>query len=141
MPITMILSLLTGKAKKPLLIALAIAVVLVGLMTGYFYVKQQGYENGYAVAEQQFLKEKDQAVAAAIKVLKQKNQSNQQIAEAYWKNELAKKPKIQTIEKRIIEYVQAQDPNDTRCQLDDNELFILQDLVAIANATTPKTEH
>jgi hypothetical protein len=141
MPITMILSLLTGKAKKPLLIALVIALVLLGLTSGYFYVKQQGYENGYMVAEQQFLKEKDQAVAAAIKVLKQKNQSNQQIAEAYWKNELAKKPKIQTIEKRIIEYVQAQDPNDTRCQLDDNELFILQDLVAIANATTPKTEH
>jgi hypothetical protein len=141
MPITMILSLLTGKAKKPLLIALAIAVVLLGLMTGYFYVKQQSYENGYAIAESQFLKEKDQAVAAAIKALKQKNQSNQQIAKAYWKNELAKQPKIQTIEKRIIEYVQAQDPNDTRCHLDNNELFILQDLVAIANATTPKTEH
>jgi hypothetical protein len=141
MPITMILSLLTGKAKKPLLIALAIAVVLLGLMTGYFYVKQQGYENGYTVAEHQFLKEKDQAVDAAIKALKQKNQSNQQIAATYWKNELAKQPKIQTIEKRIIEYVQAQDPDDTDCQLDDNELFILQDLVAIANATTPQTEH
>jgi uncharacterized protein (UPF0333 family) len=141
MPITMILSLLTGKAKKPLLIALAIAVVLLGLMTGYFYVKQQGYENGYTVAEHQFLKEKDQAVAAAINAAKQKNKSNQQIAKAYWKNELAKQPKIQTIEKRIIEYVQAQDPNDTRCQLDDNELFILQDLVVIANASTPQTEH
>jgi hypothetical protein len=141
MPITMILSLLTGKAKKPLLIALMIALVLLVLTSGYFYVKQQGYENGYAVAEQQFLKEKDQAVAAAIKALKQKNQSNQKIAATYWKNELAKQPKIQKIEKRIIEYVQAQDPNDTRCQLDDNELFILQDLVAIANATTPKTEH
>jgi ribosomal protein S20 len=74
-----------------------------------------------------------------FKALKQKNKSNQQIAKAYWQNELAKKPKIQTIEKRIIEYVQAQDPDDTHCQLDDNELFILQDLVAIANATTPKT--
>jgi hypothetical protein len=141
MPITMILSLLTGKAKKPLLIALVIVVVLMGLMTGYFYVKQQGYEHGFTVAEQQFLKEKDQAVAAAIKAVKQKNQSNQQIAKAYWQNELAKQPKIQTIEKRIIEYVQAQDPNDTRCQLDDNELFILQDLVAIANANTSQTEH
>jgi len=137
MPITMILSLLTGKAKKPLLIAFAIAVVLLGLMTGYFYIKQQGYENGYTVAEQQFLKEKDQAVAAAINAVKQKNKSNQKIAATYWKNELAKKPKIQMIEKRIIEYVQAQDPDDTDCQLDDNELFILQDLVAIANATTP----
>jgi Flp pilus assembly protein CpaB len=139
MPITMILSLLTGKAKKPLLIALAIAVVLLGLMSAYFYVEQQGYEHGYTVAEHQFLKEKDQAVAVAIKELKQKNKSNQQIAETYWKNELAKQPKIQTIEKRIIEYVQAQDPNDTHCQLDDNELFILQDLVAIAN--NPKTKH
>jgi hypothetical protein len=141
MPITMILSLLTGKAKKPLLIALVMALILLGLITGYFYVKQQGYENGYTVAEQQFLKEKDQAVAAAIKAVKQKNQTNQQIAETYWKNELAKKPKIQTIEKRIIEYVQAQDPHDNHCQLDDNELFILQDLVSIANATTPQAEH
>jgi uncharacterized protein (UPF0333 family) len=141
MPITMILSFLTGKAKKPLLIALLIALVLLVLTSGYFYVKQQGYENGYTVAEHQFLKEKDQAVASAIKAVKQKNQSNQAIAETYWKNELAKQPKIQTIEKRIIEYVQAQDPDDTHCQLDDNELFILQDLVAIANATTPNTEH
>jgi hypothetical protein len=141
MPITMILSLLTGKAKKPLLIALVIALVLLVLTSGYFYVKQQGYENGYAIAESQFLKEKDQAVATAINVVKQKNKSNQQIAKAYWQNELAKKPKIQTIEKRIIEYVQAQDTDDTHCQLDDNELFILQDLVAIANATTPEAEH
>jgi hypothetical protein len=141
MPITMIFSLLTGKAKKPLLIALVMALVLLGLMTGYFFVKQQGYEHGYTVAEHQFLKEKDQAVAVAIKELKQKNQSNQQIAATYWKNKLAKKPKIQTIEKRIIEYVQAQDPNDTHCRLDDNELFILQDLVAIANANNPKTKH
>jgi hypothetical protein len=141
MPITMILSLLTGKAKKPLLIALVIAIVLLVLTSGYFYVKQQGYENGYAVAESQFLKEKDQAVAAAIHAVKQKNQSNQAIAATYWKSELAKQPKIQTIEKRIIEYVQAQDPDDTHCQLDDNELFILQDLVAIANANTPQTEH
>jgi hypothetical protein len=141
MPITMIISLLTGKAKKPLLIALMIALVLLVLTSGYFYVKQQGYENGYTVAEHQFLKEKDQAVDAAIKALKQKNQSNQQIAATYWKNELAKQPKIQTIEKRIIEYVQVQDPDDTDCQLDDNELFILQDLVAIANANSPQTEY
>jgi hypothetical protein len=137
MPITMILSLLTGKAKKPLLIALAIAIALLVLTSGYFYVKQQGYEHGYAFAESQFLKEKDQAVTEAIKALKQKNKSNQLIAEAYWQNELAKQPKIQTIEKRIIEYAQAQYPDDTRCQLDDNELFILQDLVSIANATAP----
>jgi len=137
MPITMILSLLTGKAKKPLLIALAMALVLLGLMSAYFYVKQQDYENGYTVAEQQFLKEKDQAVGAAIKAVKQKNQNNQQIAETYWKNALAKKPKIQTIEKRIIEYVQTQDPDDTHCQLDGNELFILQDLVSITNSNTP----
>jgi hypothetical protein len=55
-------------------------------MTCYFYVKQQGYKHGYTVAEQQFLKKKDQAVAAAIKALKQKNpsnQSNQQIAAVY----------------------------------------------------------
>jgi hypothetical protein len=141
MPITVILSLLTGKAKKPLLIALTIAIVLLVLTSGYFYVKQQGYENGYMVAESQFLKEKDQAVAAAINAVKQKNQSNQAIAANYWKSELVKQPKIQTIEKRIIEYVQTQDLDDTDCQLDDNELFILQDLVAIANTNTPQTDH
>jgi len=139
MPITMILSFLTGKAKKPLLIAVVIALVLLGLMIGYFYVKQQGYENGYTVAEHQYLKEKDQAVAAAINAVKKKNQSNQQIAAAYWKSELAKQPKIQAVGKRIIEYVQTQDPSDTQCQLDDNELLIIQDLVTIAN--NAPTEH
>jgi len=83
----------------------------------------------------------NQAVADAVKEIKDKNQANQKIAEDYWKNELAKKPKIQTIEKRIIEYVQAQDPNDTHCQLDDNELFILQNLVSIANTNTAQAEH
>ena len=141
MPIGMILSFFTGKAKKPLFIALGFAIFLLLLTSGYLYAKQQGYENGYTVAEHKFLKEKDQALAAAIKEVKQKNQTNRQIAEAYWKNELAKKPKIQTVEKRIIEYVQAQDPNDTHCQLDDNELFILQDLVSIANANTPQGEY
>jgi len=139
MPIGMILSLFTGKAKKPLFIALGFALALLLLTSGYFYAKQQGYENGYTVAEHKFLKEKDQAVNEAIKEIKQKNQTNQKIAESYWKNELAKKPKIQTVEKRIIEYVQAQNPNDTHCQLDDNELFILQDIVSIAN--TPPADY
>ncbi|WP_028865291.1 hypothetical protein [Psychromonas aquimarina] len=141
MPIAMLLNLFTGKAKKPLLIALAVVVVLLTLTAGYFYAKQLGYENGYSAAEHQFLKEKDQAVADAVKAIKDKNQRNQQIAETYWKNELAKKPKIQTIEKRIIEYVQAQDPDDTHCQLDDNELFILQDLVSITNTNTAENDH
>lgn len=141
MPIGMILSFVTGKAKKPLLIALGFAIVLLLLTSGYLYAKHKGYENGYTVAEHKFLKEKDQAVSDAINEVNQKNQTNQQIAETYWKNELAKKPKIQTVEKRIIEYVQAQDPNDTRCQLDDNELFILQDLVSIANTNTPQANH
>ncbi|WP_028865282.1 hypothetical protein [Psychromonas aquimarina] len=141
MPVTMLLNLLTGKAQKPLLIALAVVVVLLTLTAGYFYAKQQGYKDGYIVAEHQYLKEKDQAVATAIKEVKQKNQRNQQIAEAYWKNELAKKPKIQTIEKRIIEYVQTQDPDDTHCQLDDNELFILQKLVSVANTNISQTDH
>lgn len=139
MPIGMILSFFTGKAKKPLLIALGFALFLLLLTSGYLHAKHTGYENGYTVAEHKFLKEKDQAVKEAIKEVNQKNQTNQQIAETYWKNELAKKPKIQTVEKRIIEYVQAQDPNDTHCQLDDNELFILQDLVSIANTT--QAEH
>jgi len=45
------------------------------LISAYFFSKQQGYKNAYTVAEQQFLKEKDQTVAAAIKQVKQKAQS------------------------------------------------------------------
>jgi len=42
------------------------------LISAYFFSKQQGYKNAYTVAEQQFLKEKDQTVAAAIKELNRK---------------------------------------------------------------------
>lgn len=133
MIIATIISLFTGSAKKPLFIALACALLLLALTGGYFYARHQGYQSGYTVAEHQFLKEKDEAVALAIKTIKRKNQSNQEIATLYWKNELAKKPKIQTIEKRIVEYVEVN--NSDVCQLDDDELLILQDLISTVNSS------
>ncbi|WP_022940114.1 hypothetical protein [Psychromonas hadalis] len=134
MPITILLSLLTGKAKKPFIIILLIGAVLTALTAGYFYVKAQGYENGYTVAEHKYLQEKQKAVISAIKQVNRKNQTNSDIAKAYWQNELAKKPKIETIEKRIIEYVEVN--NSDECLLNDDELFILTDLIDIANGTT-----
>jgi hypothetical protein len=141
MPIAMILSLFTGSAKKPLLIAVSICVFLVALTAGYFYVKAQGYQAGYTTAEHKYLQEKELAVISAIKQVNRKNQANAEIAKAYWQSELAKKPKIQTIEKRIVEYVETNSDSDV-CMLNDDELFILADLVDIANgATTPETSN
>ena len=135
------LNLFTGNAKKPLLIALALTVFALLLTGGYLYAKQQGYDNGYVVAEHYYLQAQQQAVANAIKQTNQDNVRNTEIANRYWQKELAKKPKIQTIEKRIVEYVETTRDSDT-CQLDDGELFILQDLVSIANGdATAATRH
>jgi hypothetical protein len=134
MLIAMIIKLFAGSAKKPLLIALAIAIVLLGLTAGYFYAKHQGYETGYTVAEHKYLQEKERAVIEAIKGANRRNQSNNEIAKAYWQQQMDKKPKIQTIEKRIIEYVEV--TNNDECLLNDDELFILRDLIDIANGAT-----
>lgn len=135
------LNLFTGNAKKPLLITLGLTVFILFLTGAYFYAKQQGYDNGYIVAEHHYLQAQQQAVASAIKQTNQVNARNTEIANSYWQKELAKKPKIQTIEKRIVEYVETTRDSDT-CQLDDGELFILQDLVSIANGdATAATRH
>lgn len=77
---------------------------------------------------------KSEAVARAIEQTNKINEENAQIAEDYWRGVTEQKPKIQTIEKRIVEYVKT---NDTgRCDIDDGELHILTDLVDIVNHTT-----
>lgn len=134
MLIAMILKLFAGSAKKPLLIALITGVVLMLLTAGYFSIKSQAYQAGYRTAEHQFLQEKERAVIEAIKGANRRNQSNNEIARAYWQQQMDKKPKIQALEKRIIEYVEV--TNNDECLLNDDELFILGDLVDIANGAT-----
>lgn len=108
-------------------------IIILMLMALFAYqdAKQQGFDEGFEAASTAALKSKDKAVARAIKETNQVNQENAQFAQEHWANELAKKPKIQTIEKRIIEYVATTDPN--HCPLDDSELHILQELTSIAN--------
>ena len=130
-PVALIISFFTGSAKKPLIIALAIIAILVALGSAYFYVKTNAYENGYKIAEHKYLLEKQQAVTEAINQVNQKNKLNNEVAITYWKNKLAQKPKLKTIEKEVIKYVQTN--NDAVCMLDDNELHILTELVTIAN--------
>ncbi|RUM91071.1 MAG: hypothetical protein DSZ27_07370 [Thiomicrospira sp.] len=76
---------------------------------------------------------KSEAVARAIKQANKVNEENAQIAEDYWRGVTAQKPKIKTIEKRIIEYVKTNDTS--RCDIDDSELHILTDIVDIVNHT------
>ena len=130
-PVAAAISLFSGSAKKPLIIALAIITVLVALGIAYFYVKTTAYENGYKIAEHKYLLEKKQAVNEAINQVNQKNKLNNEVAKTYWENKLAQKPKLKTIEKEVIKYVQTN--NDSKCMLSDNELHIITELVTIAN--------
>ena len=103
-PVAAAISLFSGSAKKPLIIALAIIAVLVALGSAYFYVKNNAYENGYAIAEHKYLLEKEQAVTEAISQVNKKNKLNNEVAKTYWENKLAKKPKLKTNEKEVIKY-------------------------------------
>ena len=125
-----ILSFIIGPAKKPIMIILA-------LVAAYFFVKSTGYDEGYAAAELKYLTEKQTAITAAINEVNQKNQRNNQISKKYWEKQLAQKPKLQTIEKRIIEYVEKN--NGDSCMLDDDELLILTELTNAANGNTKAT--
>lgn len=78
--------------------------------------------------------EKSEAVARAIEQTNQINEQNAAIAEAYWQEQAVKAPKIRTIEKRIVEYVESTDTG--RCDIDDRELHILTDLVDVVNHGT-----
>lgn len=131
---TQIISFITGPAKKPLLILIAISLVFMALATAYFQVEKKGYNQGYTVAENKYLLEKEQAVNAAVNAVNEKNELNNQVSKEYWEKKLAQQPKIQTVEKRIIEYVES-NSNDV-CMLDDDELLILTELTNIANGNT-----
>lgn len=129
--------LLGGTTPKKLM-NIAIIVLTVCL---FLYVKNLGFKDGVSVTTSKYEKALTKAVDEAVQKADKKNEANKSIAQAYWENELAKKPKIETIEKRIIEYVEIQIASDAdECLLDDGELFILQDLVTIANSTTKDTD-
>jgi len=130
-PVAAVISLFSGSAKKLLLLALAIMVVLVALGSAYFYVKTQAYEQGYKTAEHKYLLENELAIMTAINEVNQKNKRNNEVAKTYWEKKLAQKPKRQTIEKEVIKYVQTN--NNDKCMLSDNELHIITELVNIAN--------
>jgi len=136
-PVAAVISLFSGSAKKPLIIAIAIIAVLVALGSAYFYVKTNAYENGYAIAEHKYLLEKEQAVTEAISQVNQQNKLNNEVAKNYWEQKLAQQPKLKTIEKEVIKYVQTN--NDAECMLSDNELHILTELVTIANNSNTQT--
>ena len=110
-------------------------VVIVMVASGCVYMTNKAYNNGVTVTALKYEKAQSEAIEIAMSEAKAKNKANQTIAQAYWENELSKKPKIKTIEKRIIEYVEIQIASDSdECLLDDGELFIIQDLVSIANS-------
>lgn len=111
---------------------------LVGLLIlavfAYFSGKSEGYDNGFTKAKADCLQQQHQAVARAIEQTNRINEENAQIAAAAYQQELAKKPKIQTIEKRIIQYATNHSPG--HCDLDDSELHILADLTRTINGST-----
>ncbi|WP_373020698.1 hypothetical protein [Thiomicrorhabdus sp.] len=126
----MILTWIKTNLKWLAVIAVTIALTYIGFKL---------VELGRSQAELECQIEKTEAVARAISQTNQINQENAQIAEDYWKEITEQKPKIQTIEKRIIEYVKS---NDTgRCDLDDGELHILTDIVDIVNHGSTGTGH
>jgi flagellar biosynthesis/type III secretory pathway M-ring protein FliF/YscJ len=129
LPVAAVISLFSGSAKKPLIIMALITAVLIALSVAYFYVKTEAYEQGYKIAEHKYLLEKEQAVTAAINEVNQKNKLNNEVAKTYWENKLAQKPKLETIEKEVIKYVQTN--NDAVCMLIYNEMFIITELFNI----------
>ena len=108
-----------------------IVVIAIGL--AYLSGKSEGYKNGFNQAKNDSLTAQQQAVARAIEQTNQINQQNDQIAQAYWQEQIQTKPKIQTIEKRIIQYVETAKPGV--CDIDDGELHILTDLTNLVNGT------
>ncbi len=129
-----LLSFFKGATGKFFLIVVTIGL----LVSAYNKIITRAYERGFSVAQAEFSLAQQKAIGLAIKATEQKNKASQLTAQAYWQSELAKKPKIQIIEKRIVEYAQAQnEDNHDTCQLDNDELLIIQDLIVIANANTP----
>ena len=99
-------------------------IATVGFGIKIYYI---GYEN----AQAECAKDKLQSVTRAIKQTQKINAENQEIVQEYWQQKLAEKPKIKYIEKRILKYVQ--DNNNDTCNLDNDQLHIINDLIDIAN--------
>ena len=92
------------------------------------------YDIGYENAKGKCVSEKLQSVTRAIEQTQKINAENKEIADEYWQQKLAEKPKIKYIEKRILKYVQAN--NSDTCNLDNDELHIINDLIDLANGKT-----
>jgi hypothetical protein len=136
--ITWLVGLLGGTVLKKISSVIVIAMIA----STYFYVTNEAYNKGVTVTTSKYEKAQAEAVNKALLRADKKNEASKSISQAYWENELAKKPKIKTIEKRIVEYVEVQSANDPdECLLDDSELFIIQDLVSIANSTKNKDRY
>lgn len=106
-------------------------IFLLAVTFTYITAKSEGFENGFNQAQNDNLTAQHQAVARAIEQTNLMNEQDAKISEAYWQDQQQSKPKIQTIEKRIIQYVETTKPG--LCDLDDGELHILTDLTDIVN--------
>lgn len=116
-------------------------VLIVCLLTitfAYITGKSEGDTNGFNRAQNNNLQAQQKAVARAIEQTNLMNDQNAKISEAYWQDQQQSKPKIKTIEKRIIKYVETSKPG--LCDLDDGELLILSDLTDIVNGEPKSTD-
>ncbi|MBN2606726.1 MAG: hypothetical protein JXR47_05260 [Thiotrichales bacterium] len=107
---------------------------VIAVVSSLTYIGFKLVDLGRIQAELECQVEKTEAVARAITQTNEINQENAKIAEAYWQEQAVKAPKIRTIEKRIVEYVESTDTR--RCDIDDRELHILTDLVDVVNHGT-----
>lgn len=101
------------------------------ILTLLGYAGTRLYNIGKAQAELECTQNKLASAARLISEANQINAENEKIADEYWKDKLAKQPKILEIETRIVEYVETDKNSD--CRIDDVELHILTDLVNLAN--------
>jgi len=107
------------------------ALAIIAALSGLLYSHIKLYQMGKTHESLECTKEKMAAATRAIEELNQINLINTEISEAYWQNQVAQKPKIQTVEKRIVEYVETIRPGD--CDINDDELRIINNLIDIAN--------
>lgn len=121
----------------PIKIKTALIVCLFLLIgTGYTHIKI--YQMGKTTEALACHKEKMAAAARAIEEFNRTTKQNNEISEAYWQEQMSLKPKIETVEKRIIEYVETSNPTD--CSFTPDELLILTDLVNITNGSAQTTD-
>ncbi|MBD3611109.1 MAG: hypothetical protein HUJ13_01570, partial [Hydrogenovibrio crunogenus] len=76
----------------------------------YITAKAEGYKNGFNQAQNDALTKEQQAVARAIEQTNAINRQDAEIAQAYWQQQSESQPKIQTVEKKVIQYVKTIEP-------------------------------